>query len=174
MRIELINKFPKLPIVLLALSLGIAGCRRDRARPQLDPALASGSSEISDDNPTPEEVETAIREKPFDAKKVAKEKLHASNNAYEIAWAQFKPFDLSKGDGEKVYRWSRRWMEAQRDMATNKIENLAAIKAHFDRMRRLEEEVQNYARGTIPFQQMEATRFYRAEAEAWLAEEKSK
>ena len=174
MRIRLVNHFSQLTILLLALSLSIAGCRREQAKPQLDPALVPVLSEVSDDNPSPEEVEAAIREKPFDAKKVAKEKLDASKNAYEIAWAQFKPFDLTKGDGEKVYRWSRRWMESQRNMAKNKTEKLAAAKAHFDRMQRLEDDVQNYARGTIPFQQMEATRFYRAEAEVWLAEEKSK
>jgi hypothetical protein len=65
-------------------------------------------------------------------------------------------------------------MEAARVLATTKAERVAALQGHFQRMKKLEEEVQAYARGTIPFQQLAATKFYRAEAETWLAEAKDK
>jgi hypothetical protein len=107
-------------------------------------------------------------------KEPAREQADAARLAYEAAWAKFKPFDLSKGDGEDVYRWSRRWMEAERDLARGRSARAAALRRHFERMKELEGEVQMYARGTIPFQPLAATRYYRAEAERWLAEEKAK
>jgi hypothetical protein len=119
-------------------------------------------------------VAMATAEKAVDTKELAKERRGAARDAYEFAWDEFKPFDLSKGDGEKVYRWSRRWMEAERDLATTKAERVAALQGHLERMKKLEEEVQGYARGTIPFQQLAATKFFRAEAETWLAEAQGK
>ena len=79
-------------------------------------------------------------------------------------------------EGENVYRWSRRWMESARAVANTKAERLAALQGHFERMKNLEGEVQDYAatRSTIPVGQLAATRFFRAEAELWLAEEKAK
>jgi hypothetical protein len=109
-----------------------------------------------------------------DTRALTKEQLSAARAAYELAWEEFKPFDLSKGDGEKVYRWSRRWMEAERGLATTRAGRVAAYRGHFGRMKKLEEQVQAYARGTIPIQQLAATQFYRAQAQAWLAEQKAR
>jgi hypothetical protein len=117
---------------------------------------------------------SATEEKPLETKEPAKERLDAARNAYEFAWNAFKPFDLSKGEGEKVYRWSRRWMESERGMATTKAERVVAFQSHLERMKKLEEEVHGYAGSTIPLQQMAATTFYRAEAETWLADAKRK
>jgi hypothetical protein len=114
------------------------------------------------------------RDKTVGAERLAKERLSAARRAYEAAWAKFKPFDLSKGDGEDVYRWSHRWMESGRDTAISKAERVAALQAHFERMKELEQEVQMYVRSTIPIQQLAATQFYRAEAELWLLKERAK
>ena len=116
----------------------------------------------------------ATGQKSVSTRKLAEERVSAARNAYEAVWARFKPFDLSKGDGEDVYRWSRRWMEAERKMAKSEAERVAAVQGHADRMKKLEQEVQMYARGTIPFQQLAAAQFYRAEAELWLKAENAK
>jgi hypothetical protein len=71
-------------------------------------------------------------------------------------------------------RWSRRWMDAERELAKSTAERVAALRGHFERMNKLEEEVQMYARGTIPIQQLAATKFYRAEAELWRLAERAK
>jgi hypothetical protein len=107
--------------------------------------------------------------------KLAKKRVEAARHAYEAAWAAFKPFDLSKGDGENVYRWSRRWMESERHLATTKAKRVAAFESHLERMKKLEKEVHDYGllHNTIPVLQMAATTFYRAEAETWLAEEQA-
>jgi hypothetical protein len=115
-------------------------------------------------------AETAGKQKP------AEVRLEAAHHAYDESWRRFKPFDLSKGDGENVYRWSRRWMEAERDLATTKEQRVAAAKRHFERMKQLEQEVHNYGllHSTTPILEMAATKFYRAEAETWRAEENAK
>jgi hypothetical protein len=108
--------------------------------------------------------------------KPARERLEAARNAYNESWQRFKPFTLAKGDGENVYRWSRRWMEAERDVATTRAERVAAVERHLERMKELEQEVHNYGRihSTIPILEMAATTFYRAEAKTWLAEESAR
>lgn len=107
----------------------------------------------------------ATGEKALDSEDLAKERMEAARRAYQFAWDEFKPFDLSKGDEEKVYRWSRRWMEAERDLASTKAERMAALQGHIDRMKKLEVEVSTINGSTIPFQHITATNFYRAEAE---------
>jgi hypothetical protein len=105
-----------------------------------------------------------------------KERLEAARHAYNESWRRFKPFDLSKGDGENVYRWSRRWMEAERAVATTQAQRAAAVERHLERMKKLEREVHDYGliHSTIPVLGMAATTFYRAEAETWLSEENAK
>jgi len=115
-------------------------------------------------------VGLAMAQDAVDAKELAKERRDAARDAYQFQWDEFQPYELVKGDGENVYRWSLRWMQAERDLATTQAEHVAALRAHFERMKKLEAEVHAYARGTIPFQQMAATKFFRAEAETWLTE----
>jgi WD40 repeat protein len=56
-------------------------------------------------------VKTAVatEDKAVIPQKHASERLEAARHPYEAAWAAFNPFDLSKGDGEHVHHWSRRW-----------------------------------------------------------------
>lgn len=65
-------------------------------------------------------------------------------------------------------------MEAEREAAKSPAERVAALQKHVERMTKLEQEVQAYLGGTIPFRQLAATRFYRAEAELWLLGERAK
>lgn len=90
---------------------------------------------------------------------------------------------------EQFYLWSRRWMEARRDAATTKEGRVAAVTEHLDRMKSLEPgvlllEVQKrLGRGDVkPTPEDDkmlakskfgrATKYFRLEAEAWLAEAK--
>ena len=65
-------------------------------------------------------VATATAQEAVGAKQLAEERKAAVRDAYQAAWEEFRPFDLSKGDGEPVYRWSCRWMEAERDLAATR------------------------------------------------------
>ncbi len=101
-------------------------------------------------------------------------RLNAARQAYEWALCEFKPFDLSKGDGEQIYRWSCRWMESELAAATDKAQRLTAFQNHLKRILSLEKDVHEYQGGSLPLQAMLSTAYYRAEAEAWVAAETSK
>jgi hypothetical protein len=81
-------------------------------------------------------------------------------------------------DAEKLYRWSRRWMEAQQDVSATKKNQVAAIEAHLDRMKRVEKTVKDLIKAgatsdLAPFE-AKAAEFYRLEAEKWLRKAKGK
>jgi hypothetical protein len=79
------------------------------------------------------------------------------------------------GKPEDVYVWSVRWLNAQRDLASKKEEQLAALEDHLRRMQDLKQRVENLAKaGMVLFTEVNAVEFYRVEAELWLAQEKAK
>lgn len=85
---------------------------------------------------------------------------------------------------ERFYTWSRRWMEAEKDRSSKRSDQIAAVQAHLDRMRRLEEggiirdlaKRANTTFGNVslpPGEFRTSLEFYRLEAESWLAKAKS-
>lgn len=71
-----------------------------------------------------------------------------------------------------VYVWSRRWLDAERALATSDREELAALKAHRERMKLLMRKVRAlYVTGSKggEAEKYYASRYYLAEANAWLA-----
>ncbi len=99
-------------------------------------------------------------------------------------------FVLNKKSGSLVdlletnYLWSKRLLEAEREVARDKRQVVAACKGHFDRMVELEAKVmkllwEQSKGGRIPYygcqlQHRAAVVFYRAEAELWLERAKSR
>src|SRR5438094_413613 len=80
---------------------------------------------------------------------LAEAKLKAARVAYE---ANLKALPTGQSDAEKVYVWSRRLLEAQRDLSTKKADRVAAVEEHLARMKVLREMVkQRYATGRTPF-----------------------
>jgi len=72
-------------------------------------------------------------------------------------------------DGERVYLWSRRWLDAQREQAVTPADQAAAFAAHRDRMKLLHEvTTKHHKGGTVAPTAVAAAEFYRAEAELWL------
>ncbi|MHB8974296.1 MAG: hypothetical protein ACYC3X_31460 [Pirellulaceae bacterium] len=122
--------------------------------------------------PTTQQRSTAGQ--PSDVERLAQTCLNRARSSYDFAWIHCQPFDLGKSDPEQVYRWSRRWMEAELLTVHSTTERIAATKSHLDRMKRLEAEVAgDGTRSTISVD-IPATQFYCAEAELWLAEIKMK
>lgn len=78
-----------------------------------------------------------------------------------------------KADAEKVYLWSRRWMEARRDGSDKPADRAAAAEAHRDRMKELRKTAESqYNTGKTTPADVLAADFYVAEAELWLAQAK--
>ena len=78
------------------------------------------------------------------------------------------------GKPEDAYIWSVRWLNAQRDMRSGRDNQVTALQEHLARMKALQKRVSTLdpqlpgISGRIP------VRYYLAEAECWLAQEKAK
>jgi RND family efflux transporter MFP subunit len=109
-----------------------------------------------------------------DLKALSKARLDAAEKAYTLAMKSFA--QLGQGsDPEYFYRWSRRWLSAQREMSTKKEDQVAALEAHLKRMQDLQKRVITMNKvGQGPVRDVAAAEFYQAEAELWLAREKAK
>ncbi|OAI54525.1 hypothetical protein AYO44_14780 [Planctomycetaceae bacterium SCGC AG-212-F19] len=103
---------------------------------------------------------------------LAKTRLEAARKAYGLVWQNYQEGLWSSA--EDIYRWSSRWMEAERALATQKAQHVAACEAHFDRMRRLEKLVRdNYRVRVTTITVVSAAEYYAVEAEVWLAQVKN-
>jgi hypothetical protein len=100
-------------------------------------------------------------------KKLAKARLEAAEKTYEALLKRDTPYLL----GEEFYSWSKRILEAQRELASDKAELKTALKAHLERMRQVEKLVQQFAdtlKSNFDFEHIPAATYYRVEAELWL------
>jgi outer membrane protein TolC len=108
------------------------------------------------------------KEQPADRAKLAAAKVEAARTAYKATMTAFRE---GRSDSEKVYLWSRRWLEAQRDASPKLAERAAAIEAHRQRMKDLRKMAeQNYKRGQAPIADVLGADFYIAEADLWLSD----
>jgi hypothetical protein len=106
----------------------------------------------------------------------ARARLEAARKTYEGMLARHR-VDARAGLGaEDFYRWSRRWMEAERDLADKPEARVAAAQAHLDRMTKWEDMVKRAQAqgGFLAPYEATAAEFYRLEAEHWLAQAKAK
>lgn len=90
--------------------------------------------------------------------------LRAATGLYEHSMAELRGGQTK--DPEAAYRWSRRWLEAEQEITQKPGAELAAARAHLQRMTMLEEVVKKQvseAEGKSMF--IEAANFYRIEAE---------
>ena|SRR5262249_40479773 len=99
------------------------------------------------------------------ADKLAQAKLDAARKSFESVWASQRYTEV-----EIPYRWSCRWLQAQRQLAGKKDEQVAACQKHLERMRELERLTQQqYQQQILSITQVDAARYYVVEAEEWLA-----
>jgi hypothetical protein len=105
----------------------------------------------------------------------AKARLEAARQVYEGRLTRYKnqgdfPLDL-----EQHFMWSRRWAEAQLELAPNRKESLAAVQSHVDRMKWLKKTIENEIKASVrPRYDASAAEFYRLDAERWLARIRAK
>jgi hypothetical protein len=101
----------------------------------------------------------------------AKARLAAARKVYEGMLVRRKVDPAESLGSEKLYLWSRRWMEAQRELADKKEDKVAAVQGHLDRMKEMEAVVKQMRDRKIASEaDVAAQEFYRLEAEQWLAQ----
>jgi hypothetical protein len=105
--------------------------------------------------------------------KLLKAKIEAARQTYLVAWKNHKEGFIPVV--ELVYRWSRRWLEAELEVDDRKTEQIAAYQAHLNRMRDLGKVAYDRFRLRVnTIDEVTAADFYVAEAEIWLARAKSR
>jgi hypothetical protein len=83
--------------------------------------------------------------------------------------------NLQGASAEDLYRWSRRWLEAQLDLAAKGPERLTALREHLARMQDVEQiTAVMWKVGQGREADAAAGRYYRAQAALWLARERKK
>jgi hypothetical protein len=101
---------------------------------------------------------------------LVKAKMEAARKTYERTWE----VEGGSVDVEHVYQWSRRWLEAERQLSDKKSDRSAAAQGHLDRMKALQKRAGDLHKTiSISMQQLSATEFYRVEAEIWVLEAKA-
>jgi hypothetical protein len=94
-----------------------------------------------------------------------KNKLEAAQKAFRQAW------ENQGGDVEVAYRWSCRWLEAERALSEKTEDRLAALQSHLERVREIEQVTRRQFRERITSMfQVRASEFFVAEAEVWVAQ----
>lgn len=98
--------------------------------------------------------------------KLAVQRRDAARKTYETMWANYRE---RRASDEVLYRWSKRWLKAERQLGVEPARQIAAFKAHLQRMRDLERIINNLQRSRqTTVDEVSAVEFYRAEAELWL------
>ncbi len=112
---------------------------------------------------------------------LARARLDIARRAYEHAESSIMnpPTDDTKLPSgirttlklEQLVAWSRRWMEAERDISGKKADHLAALDAHRKRLQRWEDVYSEIDKDVDPsnFRHVDLLKFHRLEAEYWLA-----
>jgi len=108
---------------------------------------------------------------PPDLAGLAEIRVQAGSKAYELAWLYYSE---NRVDSEKVYRWSRRLFEAQRDASPDGAGRVAAGEAHLERIKKLEAKIRKIRKiGFGDSLDVIEVDYYRKEADFWLAEAKA-
>jgi hypothetical protein len=109
---------------------------------------------------------------PKDPADLARLRAEAGAKAFDLTWLYYSE---NRVDSEKVYRSSRRLLEAGRDAAADGPARVAAFEAHLERIGRLEAKIAKIRRlGFGNSLDVLDVDYYRKEAEFWLAEDRAK
>jgi hypothetical protein len=96
----------------------------------------------------------------------AKARLEAARKTFQAILERRKVDINAQWDEEKLYRWSRRWMEAAQAITDNKDGRIAAAEAHLKRMKNFEDLVKKMqSAGQASPEDVSAQEFFRLEAE---------
>lgn len=146
----------KLSIVAVGLGVVVAGV--------LGARLVAG--EASEEKPVLELQGPAVARA---HRKQAVAVRDAAKAGYQTIQADY---DLGMAVFSEVYQWSRRWLEAEINLAQDRPAQIAALQEHWKHMKRsylmIKALNKTGARGGEK-QKLDAADFYVAEAELWLA-----
>ena len=164
---------------LLVLALGdIAGVLAESGRRDESPGQAEAPT-IIQGTQTPAQAKVS---QPADDTKTS---LHnarrdLAQKGYEFALPSLRATKrlgntlVVVGKPEDVYRWSIRWLQAERDLSSTETDHLTALEAHLSRMTDLEKDIGSLANEISPEATKLEVQWYVLEARLLLAQAKPK
>ena len=118
--------------------------------------------------PSPQDPPPNAPDVPQPPPSPAEARLWAGEKAYEMAWLYYSE---NRVDSEKVYRWSRRLLEARRDASPDQPGQVLACEGHMERIKKLEAKIRRIRRiGFGDSLDVVEVDYYRKEADFWLAQ----
>jgi hypothetical protein len=109
------------------------------------------------------------------AQENAQARLEAARKVYNGMLERQKVDPGFQTSFETLNLWSRRWLEAQRELSDKKEDRITAAADHLERMKKLQDLVTRMIKtGVVNRYEAAAGDFYRLEAEHWLAEARGK
>ena len=98
--------------------------------------------------------------------RLAVQRRDAARTTCEVMWANYREGRASE---ELVYRWSLRWLDAERQLSKQQADQIAALRGHWQRMKDMENIIRKLQRsGVTTVDHVSAVEYYRVEAELWL------
>ena len=113
---------------------------------------------------------TAARgeEPKIDLARLGQQNRDAARKTYETTWANYRD---GRAPADLLYRWSKRWLRAEKQISDRPADQIAACKAHLERMQELERLLRALQSSRqVTADEVSAAEFYRTEAELWLVE----
>jgi hypothetical protein len=97
---------------------------------------------------------------------LAEARYQAALKQFDRVWSYYRQ---DRTDSFMVYYWSRLVLESQQDLSAAKADRIAALRAHDDRIKRLESLILRVRKlGFAYSSDVGATAYYRLEADRWL------
>jgi hypothetical protein len=126
--------------------------------------------------PPPEKKKEAPRaggkETNDEVARLLKKKVELASEGLKAAQQEFL---AGRSTGEDLYEWSKRYLDAQRELNSTRADHEAALKAHLERMKEYEMIFQaKYQAGRLSFKDVCHAQLVRVEAELWLVRHKGK
>jgi hypothetical protein len=121
--------------------------------------------------PAPQDPPPAPPQAPAEPLSLADLRVQAGFKAYDLAWLYYSE---NRVDSEKVYRWSRRLLEAQREASVDKAGLISASEGHLERIKKLEAKIRRIRRiGFGDSLDVVEVDYYRKEADCWVDQARS-
>jgi hypothetical protein len=105
----------------------------------------------------------------------AKARVAAAQKVYQGILDRAKIDPHAGLDPERLYQWSRRWMEAEFDLSDKQEDRIAVAEAHLERMKKTEAHLKElFEKKLVSPVEAAAQTFFRLEAEQRLVQVKGK
>ena len=115
-------------LIAVVLALGVVGAGAG--------VLALDSRPLEPEAPRKAEPAPKADERANQARRPAAARLDVARTAYEGYWQRFQ---VGRENEQTVNLWSRRWLQAQLDLSDTKADRDAALQAHQDRLKKVDE-----------------------------------